>query len=243
MKKVKKEMVTEPAMRYIYISDIKENIMLPARNGYPEVNINSSRYIEVKRNEYWDNRYIRETDGRHYNENGRFIQARIDGTFEIPSYWHKNDIELYLNSMSIDELKRLDCSIYKAITVLEKIDMYVNMIISYDQGLQNHNSEYERCKKYAIEILAIYNELLNLIDEVPEKDAKMAISTLQRLFNFYWMRVLGDQLKYLDGLEQALKELYNNEGLHIKARKHYIKEKLVKCEDNQSIAHYICNID
>ena len=159
----------------------------------------------------------------------------------------QNDIDIFVNTLTDEEIDRFFIQSHLELppSTLQQITLICRRIVQYDNGLENKITEIERCKEYAQEIKAHYENLLLLIEQIPDEQAAETIEVLHSI-NYMFLRVLGDQLDYIKypkendnrfnqpNLEDKIKNLYDNKTLKRKHKRHVLKVHLMKKKMSKS---------
>lgn len=159
----------------------------------------------------------------------------------------QKDIDEFVNKLTDEEIDSFWPSPHLELppSTLQRITLICRRIVQYDTGLENKISEIERCKEYAQEIKAHYENLLILIEQIPDEQAMETIEVLHSI-NYMFLRVLGDQLDRIEypkendkqwnqpNLEDKIKNLYDNKTLKRKAKRQILKVRLMEKKMSKS---------
>jgi hypothetical protein len=158
---------------------------------------------------------------------------------EQKNYYTSKDLKVWFKKLSEQEKQQLLDKMHfyhqpdSEKNLLQNILKLCRQIVRYDNSFENKNSEVPQAIKTAEQIQQDYKELLALVEQVEPKDMELVKDMLQ-ILDHPWMRVLGDQLKNKDNLEQKLRDLQ----IHVSVKKKLQYDKLEKKLDDLNLKIY-----
>jgi len=182
----------------------------------------------VKKDIYWKRNFVPVDETTRYDRSGERVFKK-----HTPKV-----IAKAIDSLSDEEID----SIYfpwkdGKESIKDPFGKIISLAISYireDTSFQNLNSERDYAIKKANEMKENVEEILQLVNEVPEEDASICIYVINRINHFPFVRVLGDQLDR-NGTTKLIEDFaHNNKNILYKKNKRF-RMKNILIDENVDI--------